>query len=165
MQRKSTKQDRHQAGKDVNAKQERVNIRIVSSNVAHESNAGHQVRTLTERFLCDWLTGQGIAHQHSSDVFIVRSVANGSPELFAPDIILNKKTRDGKSIIIEALHSFSPKQGGLKALVAFRKQYGEQYHVIAVGKNLAAYPRTVADYRYELDQLNSLSRRLEKLLS
>ncbi len=165
MQRKSRNQDSHKTGKKVHAKEERVNIRIVSNNLAHESDAGHQVRTLTERFLCDWLTGQGIAHQHASDVFIVRSAANGSPELFAPDIILNKKTRDGKSIIIEALHSFSPKQGGLKALVAFRKQYSEQYHVIAVGKNLAAYPRTIADNRYELDQLPLLARRLEKLLS
>lgn len=149
----------------MNAKKEGVNVRIVSSNLAHESDAGHLVRTLTERFLCDWLTKQGIAHQHASEVFIVRNIASGSPELFAPDIILNRKTRGGKVIIIEALHSFSPKQGGLRALVAFRKQYGDQYHVIAVGKSLAAYPRTIADNRYELDQLHRLARRLEALLA
>jgi hypothetical protein len=144
-----------------------VNIRFVSTTTSFESTAGHHVRTLTERQLCDWLERHEIPHQHANEVFIVRAAANGSPALFVPDVVLVKKTHDGKTIIIESLHSFAPKRGGLKTLSAFRKQYGENFFVIVVAKKamLDGVPRSIADARVDLESLDMLEKKIEKLIA
>jgi hypothetical protein len=143
-----------------------VNIRFVSSGTSFSSSSGHQVRTLTERSLCDWLSQRRIPHHHASEVFIVRATANGSAALFVPDIVLAQKSTDDRIIIIESLHSFAPKRGGLKTLSAFRKQYGDQFVVILVGKKatLNGIPKNIADARIELEALEVLEKKIEKLL-
>ena len=144
-----------------------VNIRFVSNSISHTSIAGHQIRTLTERHICDWLNAHGITHQHASDIFIVKAAANGSPQLFVPDITLKRKTRNGRSIIVESLHSFSPKRGGMKALHAFHRQYHDQFYIMLVGKRAALenLPKGVADARNDLENLDGLARKLAKLMS
>ena len=149
------------------AKQKDVTIRFVSTNMSLESRSGHQVRTLTERHICDWLVKHRTPHQHASEVYIVRAASNGSPSLFVPDVVLMQKTADGRTIIIESVHSFAPKRGGLKTLGAFRKQYGEHFFIIAVGKKatLDGLPKNIADLRIELESLDTLEKRLEKLIA
>jgi hypothetical protein len=144
-----------------------VNIRFVSSNLSIESSSGHTVRTITERYICDWLTTRGTAHQHASEVYIVKAAANGSPALFVPDIVLKQRTKDGRTIIIESMHSFSPKRGGLKTLLAFRKQYHAQFFMILVGKKsiLETIPKGIADARVEMENLDLLAKKIEKLMS
>jgi hypothetical protein len=143
-----------------------VNIRFVSSNTSFASTSGHQVRTLTERSLCDWLSQRHIPHHHASEVFIVRTASNGAAAMFVPDIVLMQKTADGRAIIIESLHSFAPKRGGLKTLSAFRKQYGDQFVVIVVGKKamLNGIPKNIADVRIELESVEMLEKKIEKLV-
>jgi hypothetical protein len=143
-----------------------VNIRFVSSNLSLASTSGHQVRTLTERTICDWLTDHEISHQHASDVYIVKAAASGSPALFVPDIVLRRKTDDGRTIIIEAMHSFSPKRGGLKTLLAFRKQYREQFLIILIGKKslIESIPKNIVDLRIELEILDTLEKKLDRLM-
>lgn len=143
-----------------------VNIRFVSSTTSFSSSSGHQVRTLTERALCDWLSQRRILHHHASEVFIVRAASNGAAAMFVPDIVLTQKSADGRTIIIESLHSFAPKRGGLKALSAFRKQYGDQFVVILVGKKatLPGIPKNIADVRIELESLELLEKKIEKLV-
>ena len=148
-------------------KQKDVNIRFVSNTTSFASSSGHHVRTLTERSICEWLTARNVSHHHASEVYIVKATGNGSPALFVPDVVLNARTRDGKTILIESLHSFAPKRGGLKTLSAFRKQYGEQFVVIVVGKKatLENLPKSVADARVELESIDMLAKKIEKFTS
>lgn len=87
--------------------------------------------------------------------------------MFVPDIVLMQKATDGRTIIIESLHSFAPKRGGLKTLSAFRKQYGDQFVVILVGKKatLNGVPKNIADTRIELESLELLEKKIEKLIA
>ncbi|MBI5474467.1 MAG: hypothetical protein HY961_19185 [Ignavibacteriae bacterium] len=144
-----------------------VNIRFVSQATSRASSSDHPARTLTERQLCEWLIANDIAHQHASDVFIVKAAANGSPQLFVPDITLKQKTRDGQTIVLESLHSFSPKRGGMKALHAFCRQYHEQFCVVLIGKKalLQSVPKNIADLRCELESLDTLAKKLEKVMA
>jgi hypothetical protein len=144
-----------------------VTIRFVSNATRRSPQAGHHIRTLTERQLCEWLNAHDIVHQHAGDVFIVRTPANGSPQLFVPDITLNRKTRDGRTIILESLHTFSPKRGGMKNFQAFYHQYHDQFYVVLVGKKalLQSVPRGVADMRNELEDLNQLAKKLAKVMA
>lgn len=144
--------------------QEKTNSVLIrfSSPGTFESNVGHQVRTITERDLCDWLSGRGIAHRHGSEAIIVKAAANDSPSLFVPDIMLTKKSKDGRVIIIEALHNFSPKRGGLKSFAAFARQYRDSYYTILVGKksSLESIPRGTCDARVDCGNLALLARKL-----
>ncbi len=135
-----------------------VQVRFAPSHGTLGSRSGHQVRTITEREICDWLTERGIAHRHASEVVIVRAASNKSPLLFVPDIILTKKNKNGKTIIIETLHNFSPKRGGLKTFSAFCQQYGDRYYTVLVAKkvNLESIPKRVCDARVELEDIDTL---------
>lgn len=137
-----------------------VQIRFATNHGTLSSSAGHQVRTITERQICEWLTERGIAHRHASEVFIVKATANGSPSLFVPDIIVTKKNKSGKVTLIETLHNFSPKRGGLKTFSAFCKQFGDKYYTVLVAKkaNLETIPKGVCDTRVELENLNMLAK-------
>jgi hypothetical protein len=139
-----------------------VHVRFATSHGTLESTSGHQIRTITEREICRWLGERGIAHRHASDVFIVKSGAKGSPSLFVPDILLIKKNKDGKTIVIETLHNFSPKRGGLKTLSAFTKQFGDKYYTILVAKKsaLESIPKSMCDARIDLENLDLLARKL-----
>jgi hypothetical protein len=139
-----------------------VQVRFTTSH-AIEGSAGHQVRTLTEREICEWLTKQSIAHKHGSEVFIVKAAANSSPTLFVPDITLTAhKTKDGKPIIIETIHNFSPKRGGLKAFAAFCKQFRKDYFTILVGRKstLQSIPKGLCNVLVEPEHLDSLRKKL-----
>jgi hypothetical protein len=144
-----------------------VQVRFAAAHSTLETSAGHKVRTITERTLCEWLTAKGIGHRHASDVFIVKRTASGSPSLFVPDIILSgTTTKGGKAIIIETLHSFSPKRGGLRVFSAFCKQYRDQFYVILVARkaSLASIPRSVCDARVALENLDALEKKLSMLI-
>lgn len=144
-----------------------VQVRFATTQSTLETSAGHRVRTITERTICEWLAARGIAHRHASDVFIVKGPASGSPSLFVPDIILSGTTaKDGKAIIIETLHSFSPKRGGLRVFSAFCKQYRDQFYTILVARksSLASIPRSTCDARVTLEDLDALEKKLSKLI-
>lgn len=148
-------------------KEKEINIRFVSNHGLLESSGGHPVRTITELRICEWLTVHGIDHQHAGEVLTVKAAANGLAGLFVPDIMLTKKTKDRRTIIIEALHSFSPKRGGLKNLTAFRTQYKDQFLTIVVGKKatLDAIPKSITGIKVELEQLDMLGKRIAQLMS
>lgn len=139
-----------------------VQVRFATSHGTMASSFGHQVRTITEREICEWLSERGIAHRHAGEVFIVRAASNGSPSLFVPDIILTKKYKNGKMILIETLHNFSPKRGGLKTFSAFCKQFNDTYYTILVAKkaNLETIPKRVCDARVDLENLDTLAKKL-----
>ncbi len=144
-----------------------VQVRFATSHSTLETDAGHKVRTITERTLCEWLTAQGIGHRHASEVFIVKGTASGSPSLFVPDIILTETTtKGGKTVVIETLHSFSPKRGGLRVFSAFCKQYGDQFYTILVARkaSLKSIPRSTCDAQIALENLSALQMKLSKLI-
>lgn len=139
-----------------------VHVRFAPSRGSLEAGSGHRIRTLTEREICEWLTERRVAHKHASEVFIIKSTSNGSPSLFVPDILLTKKkSRDGKTIIIETLHSFSPKKGGLRTFTTFCKQYLDEYFSILVAKKstLESIPKGVCNARVELENLAILTKK------
>jgi hypothetical protein len=143
-------------------KEKGVRVRFATTGGTLGSRSGHTVRTITERQICDWLGEKNIAHRHAGEVFIVKAATNGSPMLFVPDILLTKKTKDGRTIVIETLHNFSPKRGGLKTFAAFCKQFRDKYFTVLVAKKttLASIPKGICDARVELENLDTLSRKL-----
>lgn len=144
-----------------------MRVRFAPTHGTLASRAGHIVRTVTERVVCDWLTEHGFEHRHAGDVYIVKAPANGSPVLFVPDIILAEKTaKDGKTIIIETVHNFAPKRGGLRAFAAFCKQYRGDFHTILIARStiLKPVPRQPCDASIALENLDLLQKRLEKLI-
>lgn len=143
-------------------KNKEVQVRFAPSHGTLGTSSGHKVRTITEREICEWLTAQAIAHRHAHEVFIVKAAANGSPSLFVPDIMLTKKTKEGKAVVIETLHNFSPKRGGLKTFSSFCKQFGDKYYTILVAKksNLETIPKSVCDARVEFENLDLLAKRI-----
>lgn len=144
-----------------------INIRFVSNHGVLESSGGHPVRTITELRICEWLTAHRIAHKHASEVLTVKAAPNGLARLFVPDILLTKKTKDRRTIVIEALHSFSPKRGGLKNLTAFRTQYKDQFLTFVVGKKamLDPIPKSLSGIKVELEHLDTLGKRIAQLMS
>lgn len=146
-------------------KKQAVQIRFIPSHGLLVSRAGHPVRTATERAVCEWLTEHGFEHRHSSEVYIIKAPTNGSPTLFVPDIVLTeKRTMDGRTVIIETLHSFAPKRGGLRAFAAFCKQYRDDFYTILVVRKsiLGSIPRQPCNVRLSLENLDLLEKKLEK---
>jgi len=79
--------------------------------------------------------------------------------LFIPDILLAEHIqKDGKAIVIETLHTFSPKHGGMRSFAAFCQQYRDQYFTILVaGKSqLASVHRRTCDVQVALESLSTL---------
>jgi hypothetical protein len=145
-----------------------VQVRFATSQNLLAARTGHKVRTITERTICEWLTAKGIAHRHAGEVYIVKGGARGSPSLFVPDIVLSETTaRGGKTIIIETLHSFSPKRGGLRVFAAFCKQYHDQFYSILVARkaNLESVPRRTCDAQVALEDLDALEKKLSRLIA
>lgn len=129
-----TTQSYDQAGPQMTPGSERGSGRIVYRRAGFESPAGHQVRTTLESSVCDWLMENSVAHRHASEVFMVKTGPTHVPTIYVPDIILHDRDAQGRLIIIEAVHSYSPKKGGMRLLAAFREEMKGKCYLIIVAK-------------------------------
>jgi hypothetical protein len=109
-------------------------VRILYERAGFKTRIGHLVRNKMEAAVCEWLIDRGVAHRHASEVFTVKMGATRAPSIYVPDIILHDKNKDGKTVIIEPLHSYAPKYGGTRIFAAFRKQLKRKYYIIMIAK-------------------------------
>jgi hypothetical protein len=112
-----------------------------------------------EAAVCEWLVVHGIAHRHASEVFTVSARPTGAPGVYVPDIVLHDKTNDGRTIIIEPVHSYSPKGRGTKIVAAFRRQMKKKYFMVIVAKKhyMHKIPRNAYDILIDFDRLDMLA--------
>jgi hypothetical protein len=110
-------------------------VRVVYHREGLTSSSGHVVRSKMEGKVCEWLTMNGVSHKHGGEVFIVKSGPSHVAHLYVPDIILNQKSRKGKTVIIECFLTSEPKDGGARLLSDFKKQAGEKYHIVLIVKS------------------------------
>lgn len=82
-----------------------------------------------EQSVCDRLGQAGVAHSHSPRHFEV-SIQEKQVAAYAPMIVLRGRGREGKSVVIEAVDDL--KNPILPKIVAFRRQYGQEYYVILI---------------------------------
>ena len=93
---------------------------------------GHIVRSNMEAALCDYLSKAREPHVHRTLSFDV-PIGNSRFSLYIPSIMLTESKKEGRTIVIEPVDSARP-GGGVRRLQGFRKQYGDQYFVIVVGR-------------------------------
>ena len=90
---------------------------------------GRMLGSSLEQSVCDRLGQAGVAHSHSPRHFEV-SVQEKQVAAYAPMIVLRGRGREGKSVVIEAVDDL--KNPILPKIVAFRRQYGQEYYVILI---------------------------------
>ena len=100
-------------------------------NTAFGRCGGREITNRIEQMSCTLLQSAGIAHTHSPRFFEVR-FSDKQVGAYSPEIVLRGRGREGKTVILET--STSPKDEGLKKIVAFRKQYGIEFYLIMIGK-------------------------------
>ena len=81
----------------------------------------------------EWLESQNIEFTTEAETFIIDG-DGPKPFKYEPTFIVIGKRFHNKVIIIEPVTSFAP-QGGLKKVMAFRRQFSNKYHVVLVTKN------------------------------
>jgi hypothetical protein len=74
----------------------------------------------------------GVAHSHSPRHFEV-SLQEKQVAAYAPMIVLRGRGREGKSVVVEASDNHGDPM--LAKIVAFRRQYGQEYYVIFVASD------------------------------
>lgn len=141
---------------------DRGNVNITYRRTGFESAAGHQVRTTLESAVCDWLMENGVAHRHASEVFMVKTGATHAPTIYVPDIILHDRDDQGRLIIIEAVHSYAPKKGGMRLLAAFRKEMKGKCYLIIIAKRhyMKKILKDAHDIMIDFDTLDTLRRKI-----
>lgn len=90
---------------------------------------GRMLGSPLEQSVCDRLGQAGVAHSHSPRHFEV-SIQEKQVAAYAPMIVLRGRGREGKSVVIEAVDDL--KNPILPKIVAFRRQYGQEYYVILI---------------------------------
>lgn len=93
---------------------------------------GRMLGSKLEQTICDRLGQAGVAHSHSPRHFEV-SLLEKQVGAYAPMIVLRGRGREGKSVVIEAAEDAADAM--LKKVVAFRRQYGQEYYVIFVASD------------------------------
>ena len=93
---------------------------------------GNIVRSNMEAALCDYLSKAREPHVHRTSSFDV-PIGNSRFSLYIPSIMLTEAKKEGRTIVIEPVDSARP-GGGVLHLQGVRKQYGDQYFVIVVGR-------------------------------
>ncbi|HET6273860.1 MAG TPA: hypothetical protein VFG32_12855 [Bacteroidota bacterium] len=137
-------------------------VRIVYHREGFESPIGHLVRNRMEATVCDWLVKHGIAHRHASEVFAVKTGAARVPNIYVPDIILHDRNPQGKTIIVEPIHTYAPKDGGSRLLASFRKELKSKYYVIVIAKKhyLHKVQKGAYDVLIDFDNLDLLLKKI-----
>jgi len=115
-----------------------------------------------EATVCQWLIDHGVAHRHASEVFAVRAGAAGVTAIYVPDIILHDKNKQGKTVIIEPIHAYVPKEGGSRLIAAFRKDLKAKYFIIIIANRHYKHKilKSAYDVLIDFDNLNALEKKL-----
>jgi hypothetical protein len=110
---------------------------------------GRMLGSTLEQTICDRLGQAGVAHSHAPRHFEV-ALQEKQVAAYAPMIVLRGRGREGKSVVVEAAESL--KNPILPKIVAFRRQYGQEYYVIFVAPDdvldevaLATYDEACAE--------------------
>jgi len=80
----------------------------------------------------EWLESQNIEFTTQAETFIIDG-DGPKPFKYIPNFIIIGKRFHNKVIVVEPVTSFAP-QGGLKRVIAFRRQFKSKYHVVLVTK-------------------------------
>ena len=114
--------------------------------------------TLEQR-ICDRLGQAGVAHSHAPRHFEV-NLQEKQVAAYAPMVVLRGRGREGKSVVVEAAED--TKNPILAKIVAFRRQYGQEYYVIFVGPDevLDDVPLATYDEACAETDINTLISRL-----
>ena len=81
----------------------------------------------------EWLEAQNIEFTTQAETFIIDG-DGPKPFKYVPNFVIIGKRFHNKVMIVEPVTSFAP-QGGLKRVIAFRRQFSEKYHVVLVTKS------------------------------
>ncbi len=120
---------------------------------------GRMLGSTLEQTICDRLGQAGVAHSHSPRHFEV-SLQEKQVAAYAPMIVLRGRGREGKSVVVESSEdSTNPILG---KVVAFRRQYGQEYYVIFVASDevLDEVPLATYDEACAETDINTLVSRL-----
>jgi hypothetical protein len=90
---------------------------------------GRMLGSTLEQTICDRLGQAGVAHSHSPRHFEV-NLQEKQVAAYAPMIVLRGRGREGKSVVVECAEDCT--NPILAKVVAFRRQYGQEYYVIFV---------------------------------
>jgi len=90
---------------------------------------GRPLGSELEQSVCNRLGQAGVAHSHTPRHFEV-SIQEKQVAAYSPMIVLRGRGREGKSVVIEAAEDL--KNPILPKIVAFRRQYGQEYYVILI---------------------------------
>ncbi len=90
---------------------------------------GRILGSTLEQVICDRLGQAGVAHSHAPRHFEV-SLQEKQVAAYAPMIVLRGRGREGKSVVVECAED--TENPILGKVVAFRRQYGQEYYVIFV---------------------------------
>ncbi len=120
---------------------------------------GRMLGSTLEQSVCDRLGQAGVAHSHSPRHFEVAMVEK-QVAAYAPMIVLRGRGREGKSVVIEAADDL--KNPILPKIVAFRRQYGQEYYVILIASDevLEEVPLATYDEACATTDVNTLIARL-----
>ena len=95
----------------------------------HGRCGGRPLGSKLEQNVCDRIGQAGVAHSHTPRHFEV-SIQDKQVAAYSPMIVLRGRGREGKSVVIEAAEDL--KSPILPKIVAFRRQYGQEYYVILI---------------------------------
>lgn len=120
---------------------------------------GRMLGSALEQSVCDRLGQAGVAHSHSPRHFEV-SLQEKQVAAYAPMVVLRGRGREGKSVVIEAVED--DKNPIVSKIVAFRRQYGQEYYVILIGTDeaLDEIPLATYDESCAVTDVNTLIARL-----
>lgn len=120
---------------------------------------GRMLGSALEQSVCDRLGQAGVAHSHSPRHFEV-SLQEKQVAAYAPMVVLRGRGREGKSVVIEAVED--AKNPIVSKIVAFRRQYGQEYYVILIGTDeaLDEIPLATYDESCAVTDVNTLIARL-----
>ncbi len=80
----------------------------------------------------EWLESQNLEFTSDAETFIIDG-DGPKPFKYDPTFIIIGKRFNNKVIVVEPVTSFAP-QGGLKKVIAFRRQFKNKYHVVLITK-------------------------------
>ena len=125
----------------------------------HGRCGGRPLGSKLEQSVCDRLGQAGVAHSHTPRHFEV-SIQDKQVAAYAPMIVLRGRGREGKSVVIEAAEDL--KSPILPKIVAFRRQYGQEYYVILIAPDevLDEAPLATYDEACATTDVNTLIARL-----
>ena len=93
---------------------------------------GRMLGSSLEQNICDRLGNAGVAHSHSPRHFEV-SINDKQVAAYAPMIVLRGRGREGKSVVVESIED--TKNPIVPKIIAFRRQYGQEYYVILIASD------------------------------